>query len=57
MTPQKILIGQIIVLFAIIIAATWAATQWAPHMLGYQTALGPAWFSIGTTPVYYPWRL
>ena len=57
MTPQKILIGQIIVVFAIIIAATWAATQWAAHMLGYQTAPGPAWFSVGATPAYDRWRL
>jgi len=57
MMPQNILIGQIGIVFTIIIAATSAATQWAAHVLAYQTALGPAWFSVGATPVYYPWRL
>ena len=41
MTPQKILIGQIGIVFAITIAATSAAAQWAAQMLGYQTALRP----------------
>ena len=28
-TPTKLLIGQILVVFAIVIAGLWAATQWA----------------------------
>ena len=57
MKPTTILIGQVITVFAVIIGATWTATQWAAHMLGYQAALGPAWFSVGGTPVYPPHRL
>ena len=44
-TPTKLLIGQILVVFAIVIAGLWAATQWAAAMLAYQPELGPAWRS------------
>ncbi len=57
MTPTKLLIGQILVVFAIVIAGLWAATQWAAAMLAYQPELGPAWFMAGSTPVYRPWAL
>lgn len=57
MTPTKFLLGQIIIVFIVIIGATWAATQWAAAMLGYQQALGPALFSLGGVPVYPPHRL
>jgi len=36
MTPTKLLIGQILIVFAIVIAGVWAATQWAAFELGYQ---------------------
>ena len=57
MTPTKFLIGQIVIVFAVMLATTWAATQWAAMMLGYQYGLGPAWFHLGGTPVYPPYRL
>lgn len=57
MTPTKLLIGQIIVVFAIVIAGVWAATQWAAAMLAYQRELGPPWFQLGSVPIYYPWAL
>ena len=57
MTPTKLLIGQIITVFAIVIGAVWFATQWAAGQLGYQPRLGPAWFELGPYPVYLPWRL
>lgn len=57
MTPTKLLIGQILVVLAIVIAGVWAATQWAASMLAYQSQLGPAWFVVGGTPVYRPWSL
>lgn len=57
MTPTKFLIGQIIVVFAVVIGTTWVATQWAASMLGFQSALGSAWFHVGGMPIYYPWRL
>lgn len=57
MTPTKILIGQILIVFAVILGSTWFATQWAAYQLGYQAGLGPAWFLVGGMPVYLPWRL
>ena len=57
MTPTKLLIGQILIVFAIVIAGLWAATQWAASMLAYQPELGPPWFAIGPWPVYRPWSL
>ena len=37
-TPTKLLIGQILIVFAIVFAGVWVATQWAAAMLGYQPA-------------------
>jgi len=56
-TPTKLLIGQILVVFAIAIAGLWAATQWAAAMLAYQPELGPAWFRLFGMPVYRPWAI
>jgi len=57
MTPTKLLLGQIIVVFAIVIAGVWCATQWAAAMLAYQPELGPPWFFLHHLPVYHPWSL
>lgn len=57
MTPTKLLVGQIFVVFAIVIAGVWAATQWCAAMLGYQPQLGPAWFILFDMPVYRPWSI
>ncbi len=57
MTPSKLLYGQIVLTFTIVIGSVWGATQWAAHMLGYQSRLGPAWFVIVGYPIYIPWRL
>jgi type IV secretion system protein VirD4 len=56
-TPTKLLIGQIAVVFAIMFAGLWLATQWAASMLAYQPELGTAWFRVGGFPVYRPWAL
>jgi len=56
-TPTKLLIGQILVVFAIVIAGVWIATQWAAAMLAYQPELGLPWFRLGSVPVYHPWAL
>lgn len=57
MSPTKLLVGQIVAVFAIMILGVWAATQWAADQLGYQDALGaPAGVILGR-PVYQPWRL
>jgi type IV secretion system protein VirD4 len=57
MTPTKFLIGQILVVFAIMVLGLWVATEWAATMLGYQAALGSPWFSVGSLPFYRPWSL
>jgi len=57
MTPTKLLIGQALLVFAIVMAGMWAATQWAAAALGYQARLGAPWVSLFGVPVYYPWRL
>lgn len=57
MTPTKLLIGQIFVVFAIVIVGVWTATQWAAAMLAYQPELGGSWLEIGETPLYRPWAL
>ncbi len=57
MTPTKLLIGQITIVFAIVIGAVWAGTQWAAHSLQDQPRLGPSWFGIAGYEIYLPWRL
>jgi len=57
MTPTKLLVGQILVVFAIVIAGVWTATQWAAAMLAYQPQLGSPWFVAFDTPVYRPWSI
>ena len=57
MTPTKLLVGQILTVFAIVFAGVWASTQWCAAQLGYQAQLGPAWFMAGDTPVYRPWSI
>ena len=54
MTPTKLLVGQIFVVFAIVVLGVWAAIQRCAAMLGYQPQLGPAWFMAGDVPVYRP---
>ncbi|WP_226562253.1 conjugal transfer protein TraG [Salipiger thiooxidans] len=54
MSATKILWGQISIVFLIIIATTWGATQYVAWSLGYQAQLGPPWFELFGTPVYYP---
>jgi len=57
MTPTKLLIGQILVVFAIVIAGIWTATQWTAAQLAYQAELGNPWFMAFGRPVYRPWAL
>ncbi|MGE6741193.1 conjugal transfer protein TraG [Allorhizobium pseudoryzae] len=54
MSATKILWGQITIVFLIILATTWGATQYVAWSLGYQPQLGPPWFEIFGTPIYYP---
>jgi type IV secretion system protein VirD4 len=57
MTPTKLLLGQMLVVAAIIVAGIWFATQWAAASLAYQPELGTPWFRLGETPVYAPWSI
>ena len=57
MTPTKLLIGQIIIVFAIVLAGVWFATQWAAAELAYQPQLGQPWFVAFRHPIYRPWLL
>ena len=57
MTPTKLLIGQILVVFAIMALGVWAATQWAAVMLAFQPELGRPWIMLGRLPLYRPWSL
>jgi type IV secretion system protein VirD4 len=55
MSATKILWGQIIIVVAIVLLATWAATQWTAWRLGYQLQLGQPWFELAQgIPVYLP---
>ena len=55
MSATKILWGQILTVFAIVLLTTWAATQWTAYRLGFQPQLGLPWFMVGGWPIYYPW--
>jgi type IV secretion system protein VirD4 len=54
LNATKILWGQIFVVFAIVLAAIWLATQWTAWRLGFQWRLGPAWFDVAGAPIYLP---
>ena len=43
MFPAKIYVGQIAVVFGIVVTSTWGATQWTASALGYQDGLGSPW--------------
>src|SRR5882762_8460088 len=57
MFPAKIYVGQIAVVFGIVVTSTWGATQWTASALSYQDGLGSPWFTLSGYPVYLPWRL
>ena len=54
MSATKILWGQIAIVFAIVLATTWAATQWVAWRLAYQPQLGPPWFELTSNLNVYP---
>ena len=57
MTPTKILFGQVVIVFAIVVIGIWIGTQFAAIKLAYQPELGTAWFTLFGIPVYRPWAL
>jgi type IV secretion system protein VirD4 len=54
MTATKILWGQILTVFAIVLTTTWSATQWTAWRLGFQAQLGTPWFDLAGLSVYPP---
>ena len=54
MTATKILWGQILTVFAIVLATTWGATQWTAWRLGFQPQLGTPWLDLAGLMVYPP---
>jgi type IV secretion system protein VirD4 len=57
MQGTSVLFGQVLTVFAIVVAGTWGATQWTAAQLGYQMRLGTPWFDLFGVPVFHPWRL
>ncbi len=57
MQGTNVLFGQIAVVFGIVIAGVWGATQWTAAALGYQLRLGSPWFDFLARPIYHPWKL
>ncbi|MGE4305691.1 MAG: conjugal transfer protein TraG [Novosphingobium sp.] len=54
MSATKILWGQVIVVLLIVLASTWAATEWTAWRLGFQPQLGTPWLILLGWPVYHP---
>ena len=54
MSATKILWGQILIVFLIVLTTTWSATQWTAWQLGFQPQLGRPWFELFGWPIYYP---
>ncbi|MBS6054397.1 MAG: conjugal transfer protein TraG [Stenotrophomonas maltophilia] len=57
MQGTNVLFGQIAVVFGIVIAGVWGATQWTAAALGYQVRLGSPWFDFLGTSICHPWKL
>jgi type IV secretion system protein VirD4 len=56
MTPTSFLVGQVLVVFAIVIGGLWFSTERVAAALGYQPRLRLPWFEILSLSVYCPWR-
>lgn len=54
MSATRILWGQLLMVFGIVLIAIWAATQWTAAALAYQPQLGDPWFMAFDWPVYPP---
>ena len=44
-------------MLAVVITASWIATEWAACDLAFQWRLGLPWFHVQHFPIYYPWRV
>jgi len=54
MSATKILWGQILIVFLIVLSTTWGATEYVAWKLGFQAQLGPPWFILFGWPIYHP---
>src|SRR6266403_5191975 len=54
---QSVLVGQILIVFTVVIAGVWFATEWCAWELGFQPRLGEPWFRVLSVSIYFPWRL
>jgi type IV secretion system protein VirD4 len=54
MSATKILWGQIITVFLIVLLTMWTATEWTAWRLGFQPELGRPWFDLFHFPFYQP---
>ncbi len=54
MSATKILWGQILAVFAIVLVCVWGATEWVAWRLAFQPELGTPWFRLLGFSVYYP---
>jgi type IV secretion system protein VirD4 len=54
MSATKILWGQVITVFTIVLLAIWSATEWTAWRLGFQPQLGHPWFEFLHFPFYLP---
>ena len=54
MSATKILWGQVITVFLIVLTTIWAATEWTAWRLGFQPELGRPWFELLHFPFYPP---
>jgi len=54
-TGTKILWGQMTLSLTAVLAGVWGATEWTAMRLGFQPAIGPAWFFAAGVPVYEPY--
>ena len=54
MSATKILWGQVITVFLIVLVTMWAATEWTAWRLGFQPELGRPWFELLHFPFYLP---
>jgi type IV secretion system protein VirD4 len=57
MTPTKLLVGQMLVVFAIVIVGVWFVTEWCAAELGFPPQRGSPWFVLLGVPVCCPWQL
>jgi type IV secretion system protein VirD4 len=54
MSATKILWGQVITVFLIVLLTMWSATEWTAWRLGFQPELGRPWFEVLHCQFYQP---